>query len=103
MIIVQAPATVTVKPPPPPRWAIVEAPADLAELFGRWLRSSRCTRLTAELTQALYAHRGTRFLTVSHLFYLAKISDRHDEEIISMDRSLPLNHERMSGAVRPEA
>lgn len=103
MIIVQAPATVTIKPPPPPRWAIVEATGDLADLFDRWLRSCCCTRLTAELTQALYAHRGTRFLTDSHIFYLSKISDRHDEEIILLGRSSPLNHERMSGAVRPEA
>lgn len=94
MIIVQAPATVTIKPPPLPRWAIVEAPSDLADLFGRWLRSCRCTRLTAELTQALYAHRGTRFLTDDRVFYLAKMSDRHDEEIIVLGRSSPMDQWR---------
>lgn len=94
MIIVQAPATVTIKPPPPPRWSIVEAPADLADLFARWLRSCCCTRLTSELTQSLYAHRGTRFLTESHLFYLAKLSDKYDEVIIAMERCSPLDRRR---------
>lgn len=92
MIIVEATDTVTIRPVPLPRWAIVEAPADLADLFGRWLRSSCCTRLTSELTQSLYAHRGTRFLTESHLFYLAKLSDKYDEVIIAMERCSPLNH-----------
>lgn len=91
MIAVQAPSTVTVNPVPPPRWAIVDAPADLADLFGRWLRSSRCSRLTAELTQALYAHRGTRFLVYDKIFFLAKLSDLRDEEIVVMDRSEPLD------------
>lgn len=91
MITVQAPSTVTIKPPPPPRWAIVEAPADLADLFDRWLRSCCCWKLTAELTQALYAHRGTRFVTESKVFFIAKLSDRLDEEIVVMPRAEPLN------------
>lgn len=94
MITVQAPSTVVVNPVPPPRRAIVDAPADLADLFRRWLASHRCTRLTAELTQALYHGRGTRWLTEDKLFYLAKLSDRRDEEIVVMDRAEPLNHGR---------
>jgi hypothetical protein len=69
---------------------IVEAPANVTNIYTRWRPAGAPWYEATELIQALQEHRGVRLLMEHHVIWLAKVSDRLDDVIVVMPRSSPL-------------